>query len=136
MWQCPKCNRQFMNKNQNHFCSETVNAIDDYIIGQAEDIQPYLCQIRETLRAALPDAEERISWKMPTYWYKHNIIHFAAHSKHIGLYPGVNAIVYFADKLKGYKTSKGAIQLPYNRPLPLELITEIAKWCYETGNHP
>jgi uncharacterized protein YdhG (YjbR/CyaY superfamily) len=108
------------------------NTIDDYIRGQAENIQPYLNQIRELLRITLPNAEERMSWKMPTYWYKHNIIHFAAHSKHIGLYPGDRAIIYFADKLTDYKTSKGAVQLPYNKPLPLELISEIARWCYET----
>jgi uncharacterized protein YdhG (YjbR/CyaY superfamily) len=72
---------------------------------------------------------------MPTYWNKHNIIHFAAFKKHIGLYPGAKGIENFADRLMEYKTSKGAVQLPCDKPLPLELIAEIAKWCYETGNH-
>jgi len=70
---------------------------------------------------------------MPTYWHRHNIIHFAAHKNHIGIYPGEKAIKYFAESLSDYKTSKGAIQLQYSKPLPLDLIAEIAKWCYETS---
>ncbi len=57
------------------------------------------------------------------------MIQFAAFKKHIGLYPGLAAVEAFADKLQAYKTSKGAIQFPYNKPLPLELIKEIALWC-------
>jgi uncharacterized protein YdhG (YjbR/CyaY superfamily) len=135
MWQCPKCKREFDKQNQHHFCIDTANSIDDYIAKQPEDARPYLKQIHELLRTILPEAEERISWKMPTYWHKHNIIHFAAHAKHIGLYPGDKAVEHFADRLKDYKTTKGAVQFPYNKPIPLELIAEIAKWCYETGNH-
>lgn len=110
--------------------------IDAYIAGQPENIQSLLYQVRDTLRTALPEAEERISWSMPTYWNKYNIIHFAAHKNHIGLYPGVSAIVHFADQLKEYKTSKGAIQFQYSKPIPFGLIADIARWCYETGEHP
>lgn len=134
MWQCPKCGRAFKNTDQDHYCGEPPKTIDSYIAAQPEDIQPLLNQVRETLRAVLPDAEERISWRMPTYWYKQNIIHFAAFKKHIGLYPGDKAMVYFNERLTAYKTSKGAVQLPYNEPLPLSLIAEIAQWCYDTGN--
>ena len=56
--------------------------------------------------------------------------------KHIGLYPGPEAVMEFSEQLAEYKTSKGTIQLPYDRPLPKQLISDIAKWCYETGNHP
>lgn len=135
MWQCPKCGREFKDANQEHYCGKPQNTIDAYINAQAEEVQLLLNQVRETLRAALPDAEERISWGMPTFWKKRNIIHFAAFKKHLGLYPGSEAIVYFGEKLAGYKTSKGAVQLPYNKPLPLPLIVEIAQWCYITGNH-
>ncbi|PPK79622.1 uncharacterized protein YdhG (YjbR/CyaY superfamily) [Lacrimispora xylanisolvens] len=131
MWQCPKCGREFKNQDQNHFCSEAPTTIDAYIEAQAEEVQPLLHQVRNTIRTALPEAEERISWKMPTYWKRHNIIHFAAFKKHIGVYPGENAMVHFAGRLTEYKTSKGAIQLPYDKPLPLDLIAEIAKWSYE-----
>ena len=74
---------------------------------------------------------------MPTYYNDYNIIHFAAHKKHIGLYPGVEAILHFAnvfDEL-GYKYSKGSLQIPYSDNLPLELIGEIANWCNNNGNH-
>lgn len=135
MWKCPQCGREFKNINQKHFCSEVIKTFDEYIAAQPETIRPIINQIRDTLRKALPDAEERISWGMPTYRGKYNIIHFAAHKKHIGLYPGDKAIEHFADRLSGYKTSKGAVQFPYDKPLPLELIAEIAKWCYAAGSH-
>ncbi len=72
---------------------------------------------------------------MPTFRKKQNIIHFAGFKKHLGIYPGEEAIVHFEDELRDYKTSKGAIQFQYSQPVPLTLIAEIAKWCYETGNH-
>lgn len=129
MWKCPKCGREFKNKEPDHYCGEPPKTIDAYIASQAEDIQPRLREVYATIKAALPDATEKISWQMPTFWKGQNLIHFAAFKKHIGLYPGSEAVIAFADKLTDYKTSKGAIQLPNNKPLPLELITEIALWC-------
>lgn len=135
MWKCPNCGREFENENQNHFCGEIPKTIEIYIAQQPSNIQTLLNQIRKTLQDALPNAQERISWRMPTYWDGQNIIHFCAFKNHIGLYPGSEAIVHFSDRLADYKTSKGAIQFPYSKPLPLEFIAEIAKWCYLTGNH-
>lgn len=96
----------------------------------------YLHKVRDAIHQAIPEAEERISWSMPTFWKQNNIIHFAAQKNHLGLYAGTEAVVVFAEQLKPYKTSKGSIQIPYKEPLPLELIAQIASWCYETGNHP
>lgn len=135
MWKCDKCGKEFKNTNQDHYCSEKPKTIDDYISAQSEELWPLLNQVRDTIREALPYAEERISWSMPTYWNKQNIIHFAAFKKHIGLYPGDKAVEHFSQRLTEYKTSKGAAQFPYSKPLPLELITEIAKWCYDSENH-
>ena len=90
--------------------------------------------VYETIRTVLPEAEERISWSMPTFWKGRNIIHFAAAKNHIGLYPGPEAVEMFADRLSGYKTSKGAIQFPNNKELPLELIAEIALWSYKKNS--
>ena len=129
MWTCPKCGRAFKRQKQSHYCGKAPETVDEYIAAQPEAVQGYLKEIREALCAALPEAEERISWSMPTYWKKHNLIQFAAFKKHIGLYPGPEAVNIFAERLKEYKTSKGAIQLPYDKPLPLELIGDIAKWC-------
>ena len=105
--------------------------IHDYIESQDESIQPRLNAIYDMIRAEIPEAEERLSWGMPTFWKGRNIIHFAPAKKHIGLYPGAEAIEFFAPLLTAYKTSKGAIQLPNNRDLPLDLIAEIARWCWE-----
>lgn len=136
MWQCPNCGREFDVMNQNHFCSVPPKTVNEYIALQPEKNQPFLYRVRDILRTALPEAQECISWQMPTYRAKRNIIHFAGFKKHIGIYPGPTAVEAFAARLNGYKTSKGAIQLPYDKPLPSELIADIAKWCYETGNHP
>lgn len=129
MWECPKCGRIFKKTNQDHYCGPAPATIEEYIERQPEDVQPYLWQINSAVKAALPDAVEKISWSMPTYWKKRNLIQFAAFKKHIGLYPGPEAVEAFAGSLKEYKTSKGAIQFPYDKPLPVGLVAEIAKWC-------
>ena len=129
MWKCPKCGRTFKNTDQDHYCGEAPKTIQEYIERQPEEVRLYLQQVNKAIQSAIPDTTEKISWSMPTYWKKRNLIQFAAFKKHIGLYPGPAAVENFADRLKDYKTSKGAIQFPYNKPIPLELIGEIARWC-------
>ena len=136
MWTCPKCGRTFQKQEQSHYCGKAPESIEEYIAAQPEGIQPYLNQVRDALHRALLDAEERISWSMPTYRKKHNIIQFAGFKNHVGLYPGPEAVLAFSQRLKEYKTSKGTIQLPYSKLVPAELISDIARWCHETGNHP
>lgn len=137
MWKCPKCGRTFKNENQSHFCGKAPETIDEYILAQDEDIRSQLQSVREVLRDSLPESVEKISWSMPTYWKGHNIIHFAANKRHIGLYPGPKAVECFAEKLNqaGCRYRKGSIQIPYSDNLPLDLIAEIAGWCGKTGNH-
>ena len=127
-WKCPKCGREFSRQDQDHYCIKPQN-IDEYIAAQDESVQPKLREVHAILRSALPDAQERISWSMPTYWKGRNIIHFAAFKKHIGLYPGGEATAVFAQELKDFDLSKGTIRLPYDRELPADLITRIAVWC-------
>lgn len=127
MWKCEKCSREFKNANQDHYCGK-VDSIDAYIADQAEEVRPLLQSVRKTIRAAAPDAVEKISWSMPTFWQGENLIHFAAFKRHIGLYPGGEATAEFAERLTGYKTSKGAIQLPLDKPIDYQLITDIVKW--------
>ncbi|MBQ6564801.1 MAG: DUF1801 domain-containing protein [Clostridia bacterium] len=129
-WKCPKCGREFARQDQDHYCIRP-DTIDSYIAMQEKSVQGKLREIREILHNAIPDAEECISWSMPTYKKGRNIIHFAASKKHIGLYPGGEATTVFAEKLEGFDVSKGTIRLPYTRELPADLITEIAQWCYE-----
>lgn len=83
--------------------NNSQKTIDTYIADQPEGVQLLLNQVRDTISAVLPGAQESISWSMPTYWDKHNIIHFAAFKKHIGLYPGEKAIEHFSDRLTEYK---------------------------------
>ena len=128
-WTCPKCGRQFSRTEQQHYCGKP-QTVDEYLDAQDEEVRPKLDQIRLILRTALPDAEERLSWSMPTFWKGKNIIHFAAAKKHIGLYPGGEATTFFAEELTGYSVSKGTIRLPYDADLPEELIARIAQWCY------
>ena len=93
-WKCPNCGREFSRRDQDHYCVKPRN-IDEDIATQDESVQVKLTELRTVLRAALPDAEERISWSMPTYWKGRNIIHFAATKTHIGLYPGDSAVAAF-----------------------------------------
>lgn len=134
MWKCPKCGKEFKNINQNHFCGEKPKTIEEYIMRQDEEKQTDLFLIRQTLQQALPEAEERISWSMPTYWKDHNIVHFAASKKHIGFYPGPEAVAAFKEELKNYNVDKGTIRIPYGK-VDTELISKIAQWCQSTGNH-
>ena len=134
MWKCPKCGREFKNTNQDHYCGEKPKTIEEYILRQDGEKQADLFLIRQTLRQALPDAEERISWSMPTYWKDHNILHFAASKRHIGFYPGPEAVEAFREELKNYSVDKGTIRIPYGK-VDARLITKIARWCQDTGNH-
>ena len=73
MWTCPKCGRELSRQDQNHYCVKPQN-IDEYIAAQDKTVQPRLREVRDILHAAIPDAEERISWAMPTYWKGRNIM--------------------------------------------------------------
>ena len=128
-WICPKCGREFSRTGQSHFCGKP-QTVDEYIASQDEKLQPRLKEVRAILREALPDAEERMSWSMPTYWKGRNLIHFAASKKHLGIYPGGEATTVFAEELRQYDVSKGTIRIPYEQPLPEQLIRKIAVWCY------
>ena len=131
MWKCPKCGREFSRQEQDHSCVKPKN-IDEYIAAQEEAVQPRLKEMRSLIRSAIPEAEERISWSMPTYWKGKNLLHFAAFKKHLGFYPGDEAVARFKDELNNYDVSKGTIRLPYSAELPAELIQRMARWCYVT----
>jgi len=106
----------------------TPKDIDEYIAGFPPDIQMTLQQIRATIRAAAPDAEEKISYQMPTFFLYGNLVHFAAFKNHIGFYPAPTGIERFQEKLAAYKGGKGSVQFPLEAPMPLGLIGEIVKY--------
>lgn len=102
-----------------------MSPITTYIQQQPQSVQPILEQTYQLLKELLPEAEEKISYGMPTFRGKENIIHFAAMKHHLGIYPTTGPIEKLADELKDYKTSKGAIQLNYDAPLPEDLLRKI-----------
>jgi len=106
-----------------------MNEVDEYINSFSAEVQERLTAIRNVIRELAPEATERICMRMPTYdlngkW----LVHFAAFKKHIGFYPQPEGIAAFKEKLAGYKTSKGAVQFPLNKPLPIDLIREIVNF--------
>lgn len=105
-----------------------MNEIDQYILKYSEELQLKLQEIRNIIKEAAPEATEKISWQMPTFYLNGNLVHFAMHKTHIGFYPGPSGVESFKDKLGEYKNSKGAIQFPLSKPLPKELITDIVKF--------
>ncbi len=133
MWTCPNCGREFKNTGQNHYCGKPPETIAAYISSQPEHTQARLQQVYLTIKELLPNAVEKILWGMPTFWEGRNLIHFAAGKEHIGLYPGTEALQVFADRLDGFKTTKGGIQLPNDEDLPLELIRDVTRWCYQAS---
>jgi uncharacterized protein YdhG (YjbR/CyaY superfamily) len=102
--------------------------IDEYIATFPADIQQKLQEIRKTIRAAAPDAQEKISYQMPTFFLNGNLVHFAAFKNHIGFYPAPSGIEEFKEQLAVYQSSKGAVRLPMDEALPLDLITAIVKY--------
>ncbi|MEQ1606525.1 MAG: DUF1801 domain-containing protein [Pyrinomonadaceae bacterium] len=110
---------------------KAAETVDKYIEQFPPEIGELLEQMRKTIRVAAPNAEETISYAIPSYRLNGMLVHFAAFSKHIGFYPGAGGIAAFADELAGYKTSKGTVQFPFERPLPLDLVTQIVKFRVE-----
>jgi uncharacterized protein YdhG (YjbR/CyaY superfamily) len=114
-----------MDNNQAHFTS-----IDEYIATFPKDIQKILGELRETIKAASPGAEEKISYQMPTFTLHGNLVYFAAHKNHIGFYPGtfVSVLQAFNHEISSYVDGKGTLKFPLDTPLPLELISKIVKF--------
>ncbi len=106
-----------------------VKDIDDYIDLQPMKVRATLEKMRKTIKDITPDAEEVISYNMPAFKYHGMLVGFAAAKNHCGFYPWNGSTVkQFKEELKGYTTSPGAIQFPWDKPLPLALIKKIVKW--------
>lgn len=130
MWTCGVCGREFKKKNQSHYC-KSINTIEAYIRLFSPEDQKMLKEIHEIIKKAAPEAEEKISWKMPTFVQNGNLVHFAMHKKHIGFYVGATTVKAFENELTNFKFSKGTIQLPKNQPLPHKLIKAIVLFNVE-----
>jgi uncharacterized protein YdhG (YjbR/CyaY superfamily) len=107
---------------------KTPKDIDDYIDRFQKEVQQLLSQMRRTIHKAAPKATETISYGMPAFALNGMLVWFAAHKGHIGFYPKASAMAAFKKELSGYKNSKGAVQFPFDEPLPLALITRMVKF--------
>jgi uncharacterized protein YdhG (YjbR/CyaY superfamily) len=107
---------------------DSFASLDEYIMTFSKAVQEKLQAMRKTIHAAAPGAEEKISYQMPTFYLKGNLVHFAAFKNHIGFYPVPSGILAFKKELSTYATSKGGVRFPLDRPLPLQLVARIVKY--------
>jgi uncharacterized protein YdhG (YjbR/CyaY superfamily) len=101
---------------------------EDYIGRFPKETQRLLNQMRLTVKKAAPQAGEKISYGMPAFDLNGILVWFSAYKNHIGFYPRVSAIVAFQKELSAYKSSKGSVQFPFDKPLPLALVSRIVKF--------
>ncbi|WP_045524601.1 iron chaperone [Neobacillus niacini] len=106
----------------------TINSIDEYILQFPKEVQDILQNLRNVIKEAAPEAVEKISYQMPAFALHGNLVYFAANKNHIGFYPTSSGIAAFQHKFTDYKSSKGAVQFPKDKPLPYDLISEIVKF--------
>lgn len=102
-----------------------IDTVDAYIAQYPPEVQERLLTMRRIIHEEAPDVSEKISWEMPSFMLYGTLVHFAVQTRHIGFYPGTSAVEAYQEKLKGFKTTKGGIQLPLNQPLPTDIIREI-----------
>lgn len=108
--------------------AKQYNNIDEYISLFPKNIKDILEKIRAIIIKVAPNATENISYGIPTFKLDHNLVHFAAYEKHIGLYPGPSGVEVFKEELKEYKTAKGSIQFPLDKKIPYKLIEKIVRY--------
>ncbi|MBK8902679.1 MAG: DUF1801 domain-containing protein [Anaerolineaceae bacterium] len=108
--------------------SPKATTIDEYIAAYPADVQEILQKVRATITTAVPQATEAISYGMPTFKLEGNLVHFGTAKNHLGFYPAPSGITAFQAELASYKNSKGAVQFPYDEPIPYELISKIVKF--------
>jgi uncharacterized protein YdhG (YjbR/CyaY superfamily) len=108
---------------------KTAANIDEFIAGFPAEVQDILRKFRQLIGDLAPGAVEAMAYGMPTFRLKgKNLVHFSTFTNHIGFYPTPSGVVTFEKELVGYKTSKGAIQFPMNRPIPYDLVEKIVKF--------
>lgn len=101
--------------------------VDEYIASAPKEVQSKLNQIRQAIKSAAPDAEEKISYGMPYYGYKGRLAYFAYAKNHIGLYAMPQIVETHLGELKKYQTAKATIRFPLNEELPIPLIKKLVK---------
>jgi len=111
--------------------SEKPKSIDEYISSFPEETRLLLEKMREVIKNAAPGAKEVISYQMPAFKLNKVLVYFAAHKNHIGFYPTSSPIIVFKKELSSYKQSKGAVQFPFDRPIPFDIVKKIVEFRVE-----
>ena len=102
--------------------------VDQYIAAFPAEVKKRMQQLRKTIKAAAPNADEVISYQIPGYKYFGMLVYFAAYKNHIGFYPGAGGVLEFYEKLSSFKSAKGSVQFPNDRPIPYDVISKIVKF--------
>ncbi len=102
--------------------------IDGYIASCPPEVQALLRKIRSTIQAVVPEAQEAIKYRIPTFILHENLVHFAAFKHHIGFFPTASGIREFKKELASYKGAKGSVQFPLDKPIPYGLIKNVVRF--------
>jgi len=102
--------------------------VDQYIAAFPADVKKRMQQLRKTIKAGAPKADELISYQMPGYKYFGMLVYFAGYKNHIGFYPGAGGVLEFYKELSSFKSAKGSVQFPHDRPIPYDIIGKIVRF--------
>ena len=103
--------------------------VEEYIQAAAPEARPHLREMYRILKSVAPEGTEAIKWGVPVFWEGRVLFGFAAYKAHLSFGPGAAAMEHFSKELAEYKTGKGTMQIPYDQPIPQDLIRKIAAYC-------
>lgn len=116
--------------------SLSYNTVDEYMNMFAGDVREKLLQMRKAVKETAPDSEEKISYRMPAYMQNGPLVYYAAFKGHIGFYPTASGIEAFKEEFRAYKSGKGSVQFPIDKPLPIELVKRVVRFKVEENLRP
>jgi uncharacterized protein YdhG (YjbR/CyaY superfamily) len=108
--------------------ADKITTIDEYISGFEPEIKKTLNELRDFIRAEVPEATEKISYGMPTFYLNGNLVHFAAFKDHYGFFPSPSGIDEFEKELAPYRSGKGTLRFPLNQDIPWDIIKRVVQF--------
>ncbi|MDR0474705.1 MAG: DUF1801 domain-containing protein [Treponema sp.] len=114
--------------------AKNAKNIDEYIVQFPPEIQRGLVELREFIKAEAPDAMEKISYGIPTFYLNGNLVHFAAFKDHYGFFPSPSGIDKFEKELAPYRSGKGTLRFPLDKPLPWKIIKKVIQFRLDENN--
>ena len=111
--------------------ADSVKTIDEYISAYDGELKERMIALRSLIHSCHPEIGEKISWGIPTFVLKGNLVHFSAEKKHMGFHPGKETIDAFADRFGKLTHPKSTLHLLYSEPIPWELLREMVEFCVQ-----